>query len=783
MNEDGSNFYSGHFFESPLNLPTGSMLLHSNGRLYGLASAGGKYENGSLFSLNPDGSDFTVLFDFERNSSGGRPETGLIEGANGLILGVLAANTGTNTGGLFQINEDGSGYSVLYEFGENEWGGTPGKLLMTSDGWLYGITGRGGAAFEGTLYRISPQGTGFTILHEFTDLSGSNPSGELLEHSNGKLYGTTTRGGDSLSSRGVIFRINKDGTGYEVLKSFDQKSEGQSPQSPLVMDNQGNLFGVAVGGGLLNGGLIFSCDSIGDNFQVLHDFELNDLSGLFLPRNGLLKGNDGKLYGTCSAEPPSGFFDGAIFRINTDGTGFEAIKLLASESGSNPYSTLIQDNNGTIFGNTKNGGGDDKGIIFRMDANGNNYSALVDFSTTSDGLGPQGSLILASNNQTYGVTSGGGEFGRGVVFTTDEYGGNYKIVHSFNGSDGANPVGTLLEGADGYLYGVTTEGGSADLGVVFKIDVAGNSYTLLHEFDSVSTSQPTFGLVQLPDGTLVGTTPEANFFDPGTLYSLQPDGTNFTVIDTFETSGQPYGIPLLHSNGRIYGASFSGIWQYLPGDDSIQVFSPFLGGGVDLLEGSDQMMYGMTMQGGANSAGTIFKFNPDGSGYTVIHSFDLFNGSYPEGGLIERSDGLLYGMTTSGGNPGGSAGLGAGTVFRIAKDGTGYEVIKFLNNGLGTEPTGNLLVVPGTNSVTSPLASFNLSVFPNPTQERITLQTDIETGGTIQFVDLQGRSLLQQTLAVGERSANLDLSRFPAGTYIVVVASGGDVARKKVVKW
>lgn len=783
-NTDGSNFYITHGFEWPLRSAEGALLVHSNGKLYGITSQGAT-GGGSIFSINRDGTGFEVLHAF-RLEIGYHPGPGLAEGDNGILFGTVERGGEYDQGGIFSIDSDGANFTLIKSFVTEEEGDDSHTALMVGDnGFLYGGTTGGGVAGEGNLFRINQDGSGFSTILSFDDSLGKRPNGRLLQHSDGFLYGTTSTGSNG-SFSGGIYKIHPDGSGFDSVFNFTPQV-GSVYEGELVEGSSQELIGFYSSGSTFYGG-IFSVQTDGANFTSLHEFAY-DVNGVFDPAGSPIVGNDGKIYGVCSA---SGAFPGAIFRIDQDGSNLEAIHTFNGTDGAFVYDPLVQDANGTLFSTAGGGGLNDGGLIYGIEPDGSDFATLKDFGETSRGASPKGNLILASDGQIYGLASEGGEYGKGVIFGTDGFGGNYSVLYDFSGIDGATPLGTLLEGQDGALYGMTSEGGILDLGVLFKINKDGSNYTILYEFQDDGVAQPASGLVQLSDGTLIGTTSEQGFLEYGAIFSIDSDGSDFEVLKLWGLPSQTTNSsPLLHSNGRVYGQLNKNIWEYDLATDSVRIFYDFptldvkLTSG-DLLQGSDGAIYGMTRSGNSGSIGrygAIYKINPDTSGFTVLHEFEASTGYYPVGGLTEGSDGLIYGMATSGGNPGGLNGYGAGVVFRIAKDGTGYEVIKFLNNGLGTEPTGNLLVVPGTNSITSPLASFSVSIFPNPTRDRITIRTDIETGGTIQLIDLQGRKLLSQALEIQENSGEMDLSAFPAGTYIVMIETNGEIARQKVIKW
>ena len=204
--------------------PFTSLVLSGN-RLYGAASSGGTYTHGTVFAINTDGSSFTNLYDFTGGNDGGNLQGGLILSGNTLY--GTAEQGGTNSvGTVFKVNTDGTEFAVLYTFSNSPDGAGPQAGLILAGNTLYGTTEGGGALgpegfnSEGTVFAINTDGSGYRILHNFTDLFGSGTSDGLQPYaglilSGDTLYGTTRYGGTN--SRGTVFAINTNGNDYAIL--------------------------------------------------------------------------------------------------------------------------------------------------------------------------------------------------------------------------------------------------------------------------------------------------------------------------------------------------------------------------------------------------------------------------------------------------------------------------------------------------------------------------------------------------------------------------------------
>lgn len=287
--------------------------------------------------------------------------------------------------------------------------------------------------------------------------------------------------------------------------------------------------------------------------------------------------------------------------------------------GASPYGSLIQGQDGALYGLTWGGGSKASGTVFRMNADATGYSVLYSFTNSPDGSAPDSGLAQGSDGVLYGTTYYGGANHAGTVFKLNTNGTGYAVLYSFtNSPDGAYPYAGLLQGRDGALYGTTYGGGASNLGTVFRINTDGSGYSRLHDFgNSPDGSTPFAGLVQGEDGMLYGTTSAGGVSLLGTVFAINTNGSGYSILHHF--------------------AGFSG-------DGG----APKAG----VIQGADGALYGTTVMSGTAGDGTVFKVNTDGSGFMLLHSFtNSPDGSNPYGGLVQGGDGALYGTTTWGAKP------------------------------------------------------------------------------------------------------------------------------------
>jgi len=376
-----------------------------------------------------------------------------------------------------------SKFTVLYNFRGGSDGANPQMTLITdSSGVLYGTTTNGGG--QGTVFKLSPPRQGRiwaeTVLHRFAGGSdGANPVAGLILGKDGALYGTTLNGGNTHCPQGcgVVFKVSKTGRETVLYRFTDTNSDAANPGGGVIFDQSGNLFGTTEQGGDQNNGAVFELTRKGGVWKesTIHSF--HQFKDGYDPHDGLIMDQSGALYGTTMKGGRS--LDGVVFRMNEDSSGWNFTTLYSFDphgaDGIHPVSGLIFDQAGSLYGTTQFGGWRnalDSGTVFKLTPGGDE-SLLYSFTGGHDGSIPQAGLVLDRAGAFYGTTFAGGGSGQGVIFKlTPQVDGSYieSVQHSFTGgSDGGGPVGGLLFGKDGALYGTASVGGRSNQGVVFRL--------------------------------------------------------------------------------------------------------------------------------------------------------------------------------------------------------------------------------------------------------------------------------------------------------------------------
>jgi uncharacterized repeat protein (TIGR03803 family) len=399
--------------------------------------------------------------------------------------------------------------------------------------------------------------------------------------SDGDLYGSD-QGRNRTPNRGTVFRVDPLTREFTSLKTFAVAANGWEPRH-LTVAPDGTLYGTTRFGGEAGLGTAFRIEPNG-LVSTIHSFE--DVFADWLSENSRLTwATDDTLYGTRERGGVEGA--GALFRMTPDGERtdlFEFESIYAGEHGLRPFAPLIEASDGDLYGTTHLGGYNRWGTIFR-------------------------------------ITKGG---------TLD------TLVYLNGTTTGSEPVGRLVEGSDGRLYGTALLNGSVfqapyKLGTVFRLQRDGTEFRVLHQFVGFTpnASRPWAGLTETVPEQFLGTASRGGVFDGGVLFKL-------TV-----SSSEPPAV------------SYEEVWHF--GDTLNQ-------DGVDpiaeLTAAGDGFLYGTTLAGGLSHNGTVYRIRPDGTDYELIHRFAGADGSRADV-LVAAPDGNLYGITRSGGPAGG------GVVFRV----------------------------------------------------------------------------------------------------------------------
>jgi uncharacterized repeat protein (TIGR03803 family) len=383
-----------------------------------------------------------------------------------------------------------------------------------------------------------------TDIYTFTGTNSSAYPQHVIpvQGRDGRLYGTTN--GTGSSSYGAIFKLTAAGA-FAQLYAFDN-TNGSQPSGGLTLANDGNFYGTTYSGGSAGFGVLFKISS-GGGYTVLHNFASGTDGAA--PASAPILGTDGNLYGTTYGNASA---SSTVYKYaRASGTLSTIYQFEQAEEGSGVIASLVQATNGNLYGSAYQGGTSNCGTIFEITTSGTlvwTYS----FPCLAGGANPVGALIQGNDGNFYGTTSQGGSYNVGTVFKLSQT-GTVSVLYSFQsyfngGADGSTPFGGVIQATDGRLYGSTLAGGSQNQGTLFQITNTG-AYKLLYSFSNTGNG-PEAPPMQDTSGLFYGTTFEGGKDGFGVVYSLNMGLSPFVVL---AQSRGPIG-----STAEIFGQGFTG---------------------------------------------------------------------------------------------------------------------------------------------------------------------------------------------------------------------------------
>ena len=408
---------------------------------------------------------------------------------------------------------------------------------------------------------------------------------------------------------------------------------------------------------------------------------------------------------------------------------FTTLHSFYGPDGANPTAGLIQGIDGNLYGTTSAGGAKGDGTVFEISPS-RAFTTVFSFDGT-DGAAPIGTVFQVTGGNFYGTTfNGGPNVPGGTVFRVTLSGMPttlYDFCSQTNCADGGNPVAAPVQGKDGNFYGITSYGGEHGWGTVFKITPSG-TMTTLYNFCSQSSctdgSSLSAGLLLASNGSLYGTTTNGGAFNRGTIFKVSPSGTLTTLLSfDVENGAYPFAGLIEAANGNFYGTTSAGgagvscgnggcgtAFEITPSGTLTTLYTfcsqsecpDGTGPEAGLIQASDGNFYGTTAGGGTHDRGTIFRITPSGT-LTTLYNFcplggECIDGKSPQAGLFQATNGKFYGTMPNGG-------------LRLQRDGTVFSLDVGLGPFVETLPTSGKVGAPvkilGTNLTGATSVTFN----------------------------------------------------------------------------
>jgi uncharacterized repeat protein (TIGR03803 family) len=647
------------FHSFPRDPSNGALVLGPDGYYWGTTEAGGATGQGTIYKAKADGSDWKLVLSFTGgalNIVGAEPRAGLVSDGLGSLWGTTYRGGAHNVGTVFKVNAATGALTTLVEFsrdgGANRGAEPRAELVADGAGFFWGTTSEGGLNNGGTVFKVNANTGELTTIAEFSDFTmGYNPLAGLTSDGAGFLWGSTASGGTS--GAGTIFKINRDSGALTTVAHLN--STDYRVQSRLANDGLGFMWGA----GPRN---IFKVKmATGELITVHQSINLELYSGL-------VADGAGSFWGATAFGGDQGL--GAVFKIDiltgelTTIASFSSSSIL--EIGDQPFAPLTMDVSGDFLGTNAANGPTGGGVVFKVSATTHDIQLVAGFTDehlVKKGTFPYAGVVSDGAGFLWGTTQHGG-LGHGTVFKLDEITGELTTLVQFTNNGtvnrGAEPRAMLVADGKGYLWGSTSEGGIAEAGTLFAVNISTGELVTIVEFTRSGITnrgaRPNGELIDDGHGFFWGTTFEGGAQGLGTVFKVNQTTGELTTVYEHTFGGMGYG---------PYAA-----------------LSP---------DGAGSF-WGTTNRGGFDDNGTIFKLNASTAQYTRILLFTGRSGpalgTEPRAKLFNDRAGSFWGITSEGGLPGGARGLG--TIFKIdAATNQLTTVVQFTGNGAsnkGSEP-------------------------------------------------------------------------------------------------
>lgn len=651
----------------------GKMIKATNGKMYTTIIGGGPSNQGVIIEYDPLTNLAVTKHEFV-NGNGNVPRGSLIQASNGKLYSMSYFGGSNSAGTIYEYDLTTSTYSKKVDFPANwkpyggltEWNGNSGKL--------YGMVSGGGAGY-GCIVEYNITTGVYTKKVDMGVATGVNPYGDLVQ-SGTMLYGLCLNGG---TGGGTILQY--DPATNTVTKKLEfATATGSLPYGSLYLATDGNMYGLTSAGGANNLGVIFKYTASTNTYTKLYDFTTASGNS---PQGGVIQAANGKLYGMTKLGGTNNL--GSIFEYDLTNNTFTKHVDLASTAtlGGGPYGTLAAFNDESLFGLTYAGGVTSCGVLFEFNIKTNQYIYKRSLNHAHDGSSALGKMVYAGNGKIYGVVGFGAGNSAGAIYEIDPVTKVFTKKMDMLATTGSNPWSGFVEAPNHKLYGTTASGGATSGGVLYEYDYNTYTYTVKTSFPSGSSpfSTPTLAA----NGKFYGTTRQAGANSAGIIYEYDYVTSTFTKkFDMVSASGaQPMGSMVEVPNGKMYGLTVAGganaagvIYEY---DYKTNTYtkkidlSTALGSGAysEFTLGKDGFLYAFTKAGGTNSLGTILKYDYVNNVATKLLDLTTALGGSSQNAFTLSKDGNLYGLTSVGGAN------NLGTIIRINSNGTVKKMVDF----------------------------------------------------------------------------------------------------------
>ena len=773
---DGTNVSVVHNFETtPGQRPTGGLVLANNGKLYGGTNYGGLYGSGVIFAYNPSDGSYEVIENLD-SASGRYFEGSFTLCSNGKLYGCTSFSGNNYFGTIVEVDPATNAFNVVYHFGNSDGSGAEGKLVELESGVLYGVQPSGGMNSEGTLFKFDTNTSVFTKIIDFS-YDNYFTGTSLVKGVDGKLYGARYSG--------QVHRI------FEIDPSSGAVSSHSIGTNyfdvgDLINGTNGEIYGVTQTGGDNGYGVLYEYDPVAEVFNFKAHFNVATGKPIATPvqvsaneimvitqinpvENGTMIT---KVNLTTGEVTPLDFFS---FSINQPGSIYSSKELTVGS-------------NGNVYGMSEWGGANNTGILFEYDVTNDNFDIKVNFSGNTEGCHPSQGLVLADNDKLYGIMPRNGLYGSGVIYEIDPATNTYTKKFDFErGVTGFYPHG-LVNGGNGKLYGVTSGDGIFSSGKLFSYDVFTDTFTIEHSFVNITGFYPANKLMKASNGKLYGFTRFGGLNDEGVLFEFDPITNTYTNkynLDSSVTGNEPRSVLFEASNGKLYGTTTEGALNYgaliefdlVNNSMDVKHSFDYYGEGYDatggLVEKENGVLNGVLRDGpGSLGGGILYEYNYTTDTFTIKIDFEAELGVvYPSSSIMLAENGSIYGISNSGGVN------GRGIIYEYDQELNTISIKSDFSNDTGYMVYGDLLEIP-----TGPLGTDDISIqdsfvlYPNPAKDKLYVRGN-EPITSIAIYDMSGKLVISENKVTDA----IDISGLTPGLYMVQGYADDNTFYKKLI--
>ena len=510
--------------------------------------------------------------------------------------------------------------------------------------------------------------------------SGATPQSTLVVDASGNLYGTASAGGQY--GAGTVFEVARGSNATTTLASFNG-TNGLTPAGALAADGLGNLYGTTLAGGASNYGTVFELAKGSNAITTLASF--NGDNGA-TPLGGVTLDGTGNLWGTTKSGGPLN--DGTVFELVKATNTLTAAAYFNGYNGANPYAAVTWDSAGNLFGTAYAGGAKNNGTVFEIAKGSNVITPLASFTATQS-PNPECAVTLDGSGNLFGTTNGAPS-GEGSVFELVKGSSTITVIDWLYAPYGTNPEAGLTADAAGDLYGTCYANGAGQ-GTVFEIPKGSTAISTVYDFASPNGAGPDSAVTFDASGNLYGVTRAGGAGDEGTVFEIANGSQAISTLASFTpTNGKSPNAVAVDGSGNVFGTTNLGgsgdrgtLFEILNGTSTVTTLALFdattgysPNGG--LTPDTSGNLFGTTQLGGPGGEGTVVELPKGSTRITTVASFSSANypyGAAASGALAFDAAGNLYGTTND------NAARHGGTVFEIAKGSNAITLLASISTG------------------------------------------------------------------------------------------------------